>query len=61
MNAYRCCSSADEAIILHISIAITRGTLMLFLIVIYSNFQFISPGLRLCRRPPFTLLICKLI
>ena len=47
MNAYRCCDSADEAIILHISIATTRGPVMLFLIVICSNFCFVGPGLRL--------------
>lgn len=50
MNAYRCCSSADEAIILHMRIAITRGSVMLFLIVIYSNFWFVRPGVRLAKR-----------
>lgn len=54
MNACRCCGSADEAIILHISIAITRGYVMLFLIVIYSNFWFVSPGLRLGKSPVCT-------
>lgn len=36
MNAYRCCGSADEAIIPHITIAITCGPVM-FLIVIHFN------------------------
>lgn len=44
MNAHRCRSSADEAVILLISIALARGSVMLFLSVIYFHFSFVSHG-----------------